>query len=102
MNSYEGLEDAWHRTSTIRAEHHVVILQTSFSRETALGCARITGFVREGELYHMFDEEHVERGYRAEEVEALLTAQGLTFEKLDGHSLQAPEARSARLLYVCG
>jgi len=66
-----------------------------------LGRAVISGFPREPGAAPTFVEEHVERGYRRAEVEVLLGQTGLAFETLDGHSLQAPEPRSARLLWVC-
>jgi len=102
MNVFEGLQDAWNRTSTISCGADRLTVTTSFDPETAIGRALITGFAVEGDTSPTFVEEHIERGYRAHEVEEMLTAEGFAFEKLDGHSLEPPEERSARLLYVCG
>ena len=52
-------------------------------------------------MYRKFEEEHIERGYRAGEIEELLSAAGFAFEKHDGYALEQPEPRSGRLLYVC-
>jgi len=101
MNVYEGLEDAWNRTSTVRCDEGEVTIETSFNRETAIGRALISGYVSEGGQTQRFSEEHIERGYRACEIEGALADQGFSFEKVDGHSLEPPEERSARLLYVC-
>ena len=101
MNVFEGLQDAWNRTSTVPCGDERLTIATSFDPGTAIGRAVITGFAAEGEASPTFVEEHIERGYRAYEIEEMLTAQGFAFEKLDGHSLQPPEERSARLLYVC-
>jgi SAM-dependent methyltransferase len=101
MNVFEGLQDAWNRKSSIQCGDERVTIETSFDPETAIGRALISGFAAEGDTSPTFVEEHIERGYRAYEIEEMLTTQGFAFETLDGHSLQAPEARSARLLYVC-
>jgi len=101
MNVFEGLQDAWNRTSTVPCGEERLTVSTSFDPQTAIGRAVITGFAGEGDTSPTFIEEHIERGYRAYEIEETLTAEGLAFEKLDGHSLQPPEERSARLLYVC-
>ena len=101
VNTYEGLQDAWQRTSAVRDPDHTVIIESSFDEETGIARAVITGFVREGDLYRRFEEEHVERGYRANEVGGMLVDVGFVFEVYDGHSLEAPEERSGRLVYVC-
>ena len=101
VNVFEGLQDAWDRKSSIECGDERVTIETSFDPETAIGRAVISGFVAEEDTSPTFVEEHIERGYRAYEIEGMLGAEGFAFEKLDGHSLQAPEERSARLLYVC-
>lgn len=101
MNTFEGLQDQWCKTSTIYERDLTLIVETSFDAKRALGCCLITGFVRDGKLYRRFQEEHLERGYRAEEIEDLLYAVGFQFKKFDGYSLGRPRKRSGRLLYLC-
>lgn len=101
MNTFAGLQDTWCRTSTIREPGRIIINETSFDEQRGLGRCLITGFIRAGLLYRKFEEEHLERGYRAEEIEEALTRCGFGFRKYDGHSLSRPQKRSARLLYVC-
>jgi SAM-dependent methyltransferase len=101
MNTFEGLQDAWNRAGTVPCGEERVIIETSFDPRTALGRAIISGFAAGEAAVPRFVEEHVERGYRRAEVEALLADAGFTCEALDGHSLQAPEPRSARLLWLC-
>ena len=101
MNTFEGLQDQWCRTQT-KHEHDVtLIIETSFNTSSAIGRCLITGFVRDGQLFRRFQEEHVERGYRAREIEDLLSKVGLAFRKYDGYSLGRPRKRSGRLLYPC-
>ena len=101
VNTFEGLEERWKRTSAVRDDNHVIIVENSFSVEAAVRRILITGFIREGELYRKFEEEHFERACPAKEMQAILTRHGLRFEAHDGNSLQEPEAGAMRLLYVC-
>jgi len=101
VNTFEGLEDAWCRTSAIRGRNRTVIIESSFDANKARGRCLITGFVKSGRLYRKFEEEHFQRGYRDEEISDLLAATGFRFRRFDGSSFSRPKARSGRLLYVC-
>jgi SAM-dependent methyltransferase len=101
MNTFQGLEDNWRRTSVFREPDLTLIVENSFEPSRALGHCRITGFVRTRIGYRRFQEDHVERGYRAEEIERLLSLAGFEFKKYDGNSLGGVRRRSGRLLYVC-
>ncbi len=101
MNTFEGLQDRWRRTSTLRGSRSTIIIDTSFSERSSLGRCRITGFLKEGRHYRKFEEVHLERGYRAREIEELLSGAGFSFQKCDGDDFSRPRKRSGRLLYVC-
>jgi SAM-dependent methyltransferase len=101
MNTFEGLQDNWCRTSTMRDRSRMLIIESSFNPKTARGCCVITGFARTGRLYRKFEETHTERGYRAAEIESLLEGARFRFRKYDAYSLGRPKKRSGRLLYVC-
>jgi len=101
INTYEGLQDQWCQTTTTEDPAMVLIVETSFDAKRALGHCLITGFVQEGARYRGFKEEHIERGYHAEEIEGLLEQAGFSFRKYDGYSLGRPRKRSGRLLYAC-
>lgn len=101
MNTFEGLQDQWCKTSTTHERDLTLVIETSFDAKRALGRCLITGFMRDGKLYRKFQEEHVERGYRAQEIEDLLARAGFEFKKFDGYSLGQPRKRSGRLLYLC-
>jgi SAM-dependent methyltransferase len=101
MNTLDGIRAQWQHTMVLRGPHRTIINETSFDEKRGLGHCRITGFVKQGRLYRRFEEEHIERGYTADEIEGLLTRAGLAFSKYDGHSFLRPTGRSARLLYVC-
>ncbi len=101
MNTFEGLQDTWNRTSTIREPNRLTIIESSFDVKKALGKCLITGFMKQGRMYHRFEEEHIERGYHATEIETLLTQSRFIFKKVDGYDFSRPKSRSLRLLYIC-
>ncbi len=101
MNTFDGLQRNWCRTTVGREPRRVIIAEASFNEKKALGRSLITGFVKQGRLYRRFEEEHIQRGYTAQEIEDLLTRAGFAFIKWDGDTLGKPRRKSARLLYIC-
>jgi len=101
MNTFEGLQDQWCKTAATHEPDLTLIVESSFDPKRALGRCLITGFIRTGLHYRRFQEEHLERGYRQQEIEDLLSRAGFRFRKYDGHSLGRPRNRSGRLLYIC-
>lgn len=101
MNTYEGLHDHWQKTHAIHDDDFTLLVETAFNARRAMGRCLITGFIREGKRYRKFQEEHLERGYHAREIEDLLCAAGFKFIKFDGNTLGRPRKRSGRLLYIC-
>ena len=101
MNTFEGLQDLWCSTLTTHERDLTLIVESSFDAKRALGRSLITGFLRDGKLFRKFQEEHLERGFRAQEIEDLLFRAGFIFRKYDGHTLARPGKRAPRLLYLC-
>ncbi|UCC39721.1 MAG: class I SAM-dependent methyltransferase [Candidatus Aminicenantes bacterium] len=101
MNTYEGLQDQWSKTFTVRDPSMTIIVESSFDSKREIGQCIITGFLKEGRLFRKFEEIHIERGYRSAEIEQLLTKTGFSFRKYDGNTLKRPKKRSGRLLYIC-
>ncbi|MGL5416880.1 MAG: class I SAM-dependent DNA methyltransferase [Clostridium sp.] len=61
----------------------------------------LTFFIKDGELYERFEEEHFERAYKEEEIENLLQGANLkVLEKWDGYSNEKVREDSERILYV--
>ena len=61
----------------------------------------LTFFVKQGELYERFEEEHFERAYKEEELESALSNCGLkVINKFDGYTDCKVKADSERLVYV--
>lgn len=61
----------------------------------------LTFFVKKGELYERFEEEHFERAYKEEELESALSNCGLkVINKFDGYSNNKVQANSERIVYV--
>ena len=101
MLTPKGGDTFWSGTSAYHDQDVTLLFEGQFDRETALGRYRITGFVKEGELYRRFREEHCQRGYSGEEVERFLAGAGFVFNKYDGHTAGRAGKHSERLLYVC-
>ena len=61
----------------------------------------LTFFVKQGELYERFEEEHFERAYKEEELESALSNCGLkVINKFDGYSNNKVQVNSERVVYV--
>lgn len=101
VNTFEGLQDNWCSTAAIRAPGRLTVVESSFEEKHARGRCLITGFVKKGRLWRRFEEEHIQRGYLAEEVDGLLERSGFAQRKYDGRTFGRPRKRSGRLFYVC-
>ena len=61
----------------------------------------LTFFVKNGDLYERFEEEHFERAYKEEEIEKYLENSNLQIiGKFDGYSKNYVQANSERIVYV--
>jgi SAM-dependent methyltransferase len=101
VNTFAGLQDNWCRTSVVRDDDRLVLVETSFDAAKARGLCRITGFVRDGRTWRRFGDDHVQRGYRPEEIGRLLARAGLRFRAYDRMGEGRARKRSDRLFYVC-
>jgi len=101
MNVLEGYKARWHGAWTVREPRRFAFMESFFDEDRLEGRLLVTGFLREGRLYRKFEEEHVQRAYRPEEIEQALGRAGFQFRKYDGGRLTRPRKKSARLVYVC-
>lgn len=61
----------------------------------------LTFFVKEGDLYRRFDEEHSERAYREREIEALFKNSGFKLiEKLNNYTEDIVDNKTERIVYI--
>ncbi|WP_194190593.1 class I SAM-dependent DNA methyltransferase [Clostridium chrysemydis] len=61
----------------------------------------LTFFIKDGELYERFEEEHFERAYKEEFIENLVASLGFEIlGKYDGYSKESVKDQSERILYV--
>jgi SAM-dependent methyltransferase len=61
----------------------------------------LTFFVREGDLYRRFDEEHSERAYREADIENMLDISGLkVLYKFDSYELEQVKEDTERIVYA--
>lgn len=60
----------------------------------------LTFFVKQGELYERFEEEHLERAYKEEEIEEILKEIGFEIiDKADGYSEKIVDSNTERIVY---
>ena len=63
----------------------------------------LTFFIKKGELYERFEEEHFERAYREEEIETSLKACGFNLlGKYNGYEDEPVKEDSERIFYIAG
>jgi hypothetical protein len=79
----------------------LTLTESSFDETPARGRCVITVLTKQGRLYRRSREEHVQRGYRREEVDGALERAGFDFTRYDGRTFRRPRKRSGRLLYAC-
>jgi len=101
VNTLEGHLRTWRGAWIRRGKGCTILGESSCDERTHLACLRLTGFVRQGRLYRGFQEEHIQRGYTREEMDALLERAGFGFTRYNGNALNRRVAHAARLLYVC-
>ena len=78
-----------------------IAMQNTYDPAQSIATLTITGFVRHGDLYERFQEEHVQRGYQPPEVATALTTAGLrVLAQYECFSFDAPGPTSQRVLYV--
>lgn len=74
----------------------------SYDYERNIATVRITGFVREGELWRRIDEEHRERGYTLEQIREALERAGLRELACWGNlkEMSEPQPDSGRVFFI--
>jgi SAM-dependent methyltransferase len=96
-----GYRDATYVPGVRRTDATVTVIEGWFEPRRRCRHTRITGFIKRGKLYKGFDEEHVQRGYDSEEIDALLERAGFAFETYDARTMEETAAGTDRVLYVC-
>jgi len=98
LRAYANMQYA---TSVRRSEDLVTLVEGWFDARRACRHTLITGFIKRGKLYRRFAEDHVQRGYEREEVNALLGKVGFAFQCYDCRTLHGPTPGTDRLVYAC-
>ncbi|WP_142413011.1 class I SAM-dependent DNA methyltransferase [Hathewaya massiliensis] len=100
INSYYKLTEVMGNNVYNYDNEEVVYIWENYLEEDILNMY-LTFFVKEGEVYRRFDEQHRERAYKTENIEKLLEEAGFTLkEKLNGYSNCEVKINSERILFV--
>lgn len=81
MNTTYGLAVQWQKEKCYVRQETPDLLElhrTDYDFEKHLATVKITWFVREGEIWQKFEEEHTERAFSLDEIEDSLTYAGFT------------------------
>ena len=82
-------------------EDRSFIWENEFDAEEGLNYDDLTLYIKEGETYRRYEEEHVQKAYDQETVERLLTESGLeVLGVLDAETLSEPREDSERVYYI--
>ncbi len=105
MNTIYGLAVGWTSQPTYIQQTSPELLElhrTQFDYDRLIARVTITVFQRQGEVWTRFDEEHLERGYPVEEVQACLEENGLQVLGIYGSLLELGEVKldSGRAWFV--
>lgn len=101
LNAVEKLSAAGGDVTFVDDTDMSLIWETSYDKGRDVWEIRLTGFLKKGEMYEKFIEEHSEKSYKNHE--ALQTLSDSGFEVLDvyhGFSFDPPKSSSRRLFYV--
>jgi SAM-dependent methyltransferase len=83
-------------------EEITYIWQNSYKKKTGLCEFDLTFFIKEGEYYRKYDEQHVERAYAIDELKVIAEEVGLeVLGVYDDLSLKKPDDESERIFFVC-
>ena len=77
------------------------IWENEYDAESRLNYYDLTLYIREGEQYNRFEEEHVQKAYDRATVETLLARSGLKLlSVLDAETLAEPTEETERIYYI--
>ncbi len=102
MNTIKALCEAWNgQTYFIDSDDLCMVLKSRYNQRRKRSCVEVTCFQRVGTLYRRITEEHVERGYPKERINALLTEAGFAVEAAyECFSFQPPSDQTFRIMWV--
>lgn len=101
LNALKWIGEVDENPAVIEEPDLTIIYETSHDRESSLWTVKLTGFVREGELYRKFAENHRERGYDPAEVKEYLQGAGLEpLAVYDAFTFEPVHPRSRRHFYA--
>lgn len=104
INSYHKLKDVLGNNIFIYDEEDIFYTwENNFDDNTKCCEFYLTFFIKEKELYRRFDEIHIERAYKENEIKDALSEANLKLLDIyDGYSANFPNDNSERLSFVVG
>ncbi|MFO7916918.1 MAG: class I SAM-dependent methyltransferase [Anaerolineae bacterium] len=102
MNTIKALREAWNdKTYFIDSDNLCMVLESRYNQRQKRSRVEVTCFQRVGTLYRRVTEEHVERGYPKQRINALLTEAGFSVEgTYECFSFQPPNDQTFRIMWA--
>lgn len=100
INSYYKLKNILGNNIYVYNEEDIFYSWENFFEDDIVSMF-LSFFVKKGNLYERFDEEHEERAYKEEEIENLLKVSGFTIiNKYNGYNEESVNKESERIVYI--
>lgn len=100
VNSYNKLVKVLGNNTFTYTGEEVAYIWENFCEEDIVQMY-LTFFIKEGNFYERFEEEHIEKAYKEEEIEEILKRNGFEIiVKMDNYSDREPDCSSERITYV--
>jgi SAM-dependent methyltransferase len=96
MNTIYGLAVGWTRQTTYIQQDHDDLLElhrTQFDYDRSIARVNITVFQRQADSWVRFDEEHLERGFAVEQIQASLESFGLQVLGMYGNIIELTDIK---------
>ena len=88
-------------TFVLEDEDAVCVWQNEYDKKKKLSDFYLTFFMKEGDSYVRFDEEHTERAYEIDEIKEIIEKSGMKLLKVyHDQSFKNPEKNSERVFFV--
>lgn len=100
INSYYKLKEILGNNTYVYNEEDIFYSWENYFEDNIVSMF-LSFFIKKGNLYERFDEEHEERAYKQEEIENLLKISGFKIiNKYNGYSSEDVTDKSERIVYV--
>ncbi len=101
LNTIKWVEQFAGSPFIIEENNFTIIYDTAYEKETSIWTIDITCFIKEGEVYRKFKEQHLVKGYEQKFIEDMLVSTGFdVLAVYDAFTFEKPHVDSKRHFFV--